>query len=91
MIDSMTRPGTNVTAGLIEDMEREDDERGPEPDESELRVLRVLIPSVTARQPAAPRGSSGLQCDQCGGWFGVSFWTCSACAASALLMSEAAR
>lgn len=75
-----------LTGGLIDGLEREDDDLGPEPDESENLFLRVLIPH-TARSAGitphhlAPHGSGGLQCDTCGTWFGVTFWTCAACAA----------
>ncbi|MFM9812816.1 hypothetical protein ACKI16_30415 [Streptomyces scabiei] len=75
-----------LSGGLIDDLEREDDERGPEPDETEALHLRILIPYAShgagiERQPLAPHGG-GLQCDTCGGWFGVTFWTCSACQAT---------
>ncbi|MGW2706905.1 hypothetical protein [Streptomyces sp. NPDC001340] len=75
-----------LSGGLIDDLERQDDDLGPEPDESEHQYLRVLLPYTphaagTAPTRLAPHGNSGLQCDTCGGWFGVTFWTCSACAA----------
>jgi hypothetical protein len=75
-----------LTGGLIDDLEREDDDLGPEPDESEGLFLRVLIPRAarsvgTASHRLTPYGSGGLQCDTCGGWFGVTFWRCGACAA----------
>ncbi|MZE76774.1 hypothetical protein [Streptomyces xinghaiensis] len=76
MIDSMARPGTVVTAGLIEDLESEDDRRGPERDETDSLSFRVILPH---RRSRAPYGGSGQQCDICGGYFGVTFWTCSAC------------
>ncbi|KNE83372.1 hypothetical protein AB0B04_19545 [Streptomyces xinghaiensis] len=78
MIDSMTRPGTVVTvAGLIEDLEGEDDRRGPEQDETENLWFRVILPH---RSHLAPYDGAGLQqCAACGGYFGVTFWTCDAC------------
>ncbi|MFM9681690.1 hypothetical protein [Streptomyces brasiliscabiei] len=77
-----------LSGGLIDDLEREDNERGPEPDESEGLFLRVLVPYAphaagTDLHRLAPHGSGGMQCDTCGGWFGVTFWTCSTCAAVA--------
>jgi hypothetical protein len=77
-----------LSGGLIDDLEREDDDLGPEPDESEGLLPRVLVPYAPhAAGPGphhlAPHGSGGLQCDTCGGWFGVTFWTCPACAAFA--------
>ncbi|WP_405535411.1 hypothetical protein OG426_55675 (plasmid) [Streptomyces canus] len=75
-----------LAGGLIDDLEREDDDLGPEPDESEGLCLKVLIPRAarsagTASRRLTPHGSGGLQCDTCGGWFGVTFWTCGACTA----------
>ncbi|MGW0653732.1 hypothetical protein ACWD4T_33960 [Streptomyces umbrinus] len=75
-----------LSGGLIEDLEREDDDLGPEPDESEQQFLRVLLPYTphaagTGVVRLAPHGTSGNQCDTCGGWFGVTFWTCGACQA----------
>ncbi|MCX4598337.1 hypothetical protein OG819_55360 [Streptomyces sp. NBC_01549] len=73
-----------LVGGIIEDWEREDDDLGPEPDESEHQFLRVLLPytphaagTVPAR--LAPHGNGQLQCAVCSGWFGVTLWTCSAC------------
>ncbi|MFH8698992.1 hypothetical protein [Streptomyces chartreusis] len=75
-----------LSGGLIDDLERDDNERGPEPDESEGLHLRVVISQTHAARPAvipaAPSGG-GLQCDNCGQWFGVTFWTCGACLATA--------
>jgi hypothetical protein len=73
-----------LVGGIIEDLEREDDDLGPEPDESEHQFLRVLLPYTphaagTVPTRLAPHGNSGLQCDNCRGWFGVTLWTCPAC------------
>ncbi|MEY9997315.1 hypothetical protein ABIE67_009434 [Streptomyces sp. V4I8] len=81
-------------AGLFEDMEREDNGRGPEPDETEGQFLRVVMPYAAHGAsidllPLAPHGSGGQQCDTCGGWFGVTFWTCPACAAYAVWQQPA--
>ncbi|MEW2497542.1 hypothetical protein AB0942_29005 [Streptomyces nodosus] len=83
MIDSMTRPVPQPWAGIIDDLEREDDDLGFEPDETEER-LWVRIPSVSGDTTVgvhrlAPHSSGLQQCDVCGGWFGVTFWTCPAC------------
>ncbi|MFI1293368.1 hypothetical protein ACH4VM_33825 [Streptomyces sp. NPDC020792] len=83
-----------LTGGLIDDLEREDDERGFEPDETEGQFLRVLIPhglqgSVgTGPKLPSPHGSGQWQCDRCGGWFGVSYWTCNACQALGQLIAS---
>ncbi|MGW2826382.1 hypothetical protein ACWC24_36165 [Streptomyces sp. NPDC001443] len=71
--------------GLIDDLDREDNERGPEPDKTEGLHLRVVIPLVAPAHRLSPHGSGGMQCDTCGGWFGVTFWTCQACAATSAL------
>ncbi|MYV42993.1 hypothetical protein GT030_30040 [Streptomyces sp. SID1328] len=74
----MTRPGTRPQAGIIDDIEREDDRKGYEPEEATGHPLREVIPGPRAR--LLPLHDSGqMQCDYCGGWFGVTFWTCSAC------------
>lgn len=83
-----------LTGGLIDNLEHEENERGPEPDESEGQFLRVLIPHVgvgTSLHPLAPRGSGRMQCDRCGGWFGVTFWTCGTCQALSRLTAAAQR
>ncbi|MGW1620965.1 hypothetical protein [Streptomyces sp. NPDC002172] len=67
-----------LAGGLIDDLEREDNERGPEPDETEGRLLRLVIPTG-AGQVRLPLNGGGLQCADCGGWFGVTFWLCDAC------------
>jgi len=60
--------------GLIEDLEREDDVRGPEPEPDEAvfhQLVQQLVP--------LPMGGAG-QCSVCGGWFeGWSGGVCSAC------------
>ncbi|MEW2134627.1 hypothetical protein AB0898_29930 [Streptomyces sp. NPDC005435] len=70
-----------LSGSLIDDLEDEDNDQGFERDETEGR-LRVLIPA-SARAAAlgarAPRNNGLWQCDRCGGWFGVTSWTCSAC------------
>ncbi|MFJ6661600.1 hypothetical protein ACIQNG_35415 [Streptomyces sp. NPDC091377] len=68
-----------VTAGLYEDMEDQDNELGPEPEQDETEcsqrlVLRVVIPTVPN-----PTAMPLQQCAGCGGWFGVMSWYCSAC------------
>ncbi|WP_370270837.1 hypothetical protein [Streptomyces sp. V4I8] len=75
-----------LTGGLIDELEREDDDLGPEPDEGESLFLAGVLayaarPAGTVSHRMAPHGSGGLQCDICSGWFGVTFWTCPACAA----------
>ncbi|MFE4579999.1 hypothetical protein [Streptomyces chartreusis] len=77
----------SLSGGLIDDLERDDNERGPEPDESEGLALRIVISGAPHRRRAAvPAAASGggLQCDSCGHWFGVTFWTCGYCLASAV-------
>ncbi|MFH8736858.1 hypothetical protein [Streptomyces sp. NPDC017964] len=78
-----------LVGGIFEEWEREDNERGPEPDEGEGLFLRVFVPPAPRAAGIdlgclAPNGSGGLQCDQCGNWFGVTFWTCSACKSIAM-------
>jgi hypothetical protein len=48
--------------GLVEDMERDDDARGPEPEPE--AVFWQLVQQLVL----APVGASG-QCSDCGGWF----------------------
>lgn len=81
---TMMASAAPLSGGIIEDWEREDDGLGPEPDESEHQFLRVLVPYTphaagTALTRLAPHGNGQLQCAVCSGWFGVTFWTCSAC------------
>lgn len=77
-----------LSGGLIDDLERKDDDLGPEPDETEgCLFLRGVVPYVargagTGLHRLVPHGNGGLQCDTCGGWFGVTFWTCPACLAT---------
>ncbi|MFE5199920.1 hypothetical protein ACFQ93_40515 [Streptomyces sp. NPDC056601] len=85
----MMASATPLVGGIIEELEREDNERGPEPDEGEGLLLRVLVPPnprAAGTDPSclAPYGNGGVQCDHCGGWFGVTFWTCPACQSIAL-------
>ncbi|MGV9342859.1 hypothetical protein [Streptomyces sp. NPDC003688] len=79
-----------LSGGLIDDLEDEDNDQGFERDETEGR-LRVLIPASTraaALGARAPRNSGLWQCDRCGGWFGVTSWTCSACQQLASLLGR---
>ncbi|MEW2467895.1 hypothetical protein AB0919_23165 [Streptomyces sp. NPDC046994] len=86
MITMMTPPP--LIGGLFEDMESEDEDLGPMPDESEDQFLRVLIPHTPRsagtgqHRRLTPHRNGGVQCDTCGFWFGVTFWTCAACAAT---------
>ncbi|MGX1540872.1 hypothetical protein ACWIGC_28635, partial [Streptomyces diastaticus] len=76
-----------VTAGLYEDMEDQDNELGPEPDETEgsqRLVQRVVIPTVSN-----PTATPLQQCARCGGWFGFMSWYCSACRNLALVTGRA--
>ncbi|MER5362452.1 hypothetical protein [Streptomyces sp. NPDC002785] len=51
------------------------------------RTLAEMTPGYTRQPvllltrplPVTPSGNGNQQCDQCGGWFGVTSWTCSAC------------
>ncbi|WP_345045715.1 hypothetical protein [Streptomyces sannanensis] len=84
----------SVTGGLIEDLEREDNEKGYEPDETEGRYPRLLIlftvRGATTLPALQPHGNGGQwQCDRCGGWFGVTYWTCNACQALGQLIAAA--
>ncbi|MCX4919948.1 hypothetical protein [Streptomyces sp. NBC_00687] len=78
MIDSMTwlEP---VHAGLFDEMEDEDNARGPEPDDDAFLRAVVPVPTHGTATPLAPTGAGQLQCANCSGWFGVTFWVCAAC------------
>ncbi|MFK0112506.1 hypothetical protein [Streptomyces sp. NPDC091217] len=80
-----------LAGGLIDDLEREDNERGPEPDETEGQLLRLVIPHTSAGQVRLPLNGGGSQCAVCGGWFGVTFWTCDACQSLRQLFSALGR
>lgn len=92
----MTTMMASPLGGLIEDLVREDNDRGPEPEpdtgEGSIRTLIPYTPQVAqiaAIAPdRAPFAGGGLQCDNCGGWFGVTFWTCGACRAIAARQVE---
>lgn len=87
----MTTMMASSLGGLIEDLERDDNDAGPEPEpdtgEGAIRTLLPYTPQlarITASAPdRAPFAGTGLQCDNCGGWFGVTYWTCEACKAIA--------
>ncbi|MGP4004000.1 hypothetical protein [Streptomyces sp. 8N706] len=94
MITSMTSPA-RLSGGIIDDLEREDDRRGPERDETDqLCSIRVRQPHPgqdravdigrivlpgNLRAGIASHASGGQQCAICQGWFGVTVWTCPAC------------
>ncbi|MFF5379457.1 hypothetical protein [[Kitasatospora] papulosa] len=73
------------SAGLIDDMTRDDDARGPERDETDTAFRQLVAHLVADDRPSAgtvgvpgaggffspePLTQNTLQCDQCGGRFG---------------------